>query len=777
MSRHHPRRVRIRRARTLGSIALTGTLLTASATPVAIGATDLTSQLDAITSGMPPSLALPVPLLTTVTDRGGTPIATVYNQYRRPATYQQIAPAMRDAAVAIEDKRFWQERDGLDPRGTVRAALHNASGSNGTVQGASTITQQYIKNYLVNVADRNNPAAQRADQADTLARKTREAKMAVQLSRSQSKQDILAGYLNVVEFDGNIYGVQAASRAYFGTTADKLTLPQAALLAGMVNNPVLYDPYEHPAHALTRRNQVLTAMVDAGTLSPQAAAAAATTPLGVLPNGPVLPGSSCMAASPDDGFLCQYAISYLEQTGYTADAINTGGYVIKTTLDPHVSQVVKHAVDANVPPSENGVANTLAVVQPGSTGHQVLAMVANRSYGINQSAGETSTNIVAATANVFGAGSSYKIFTSAAALEDGVAGLHTNLPNPDHECFRPPGGGPCYHVANDGHYPANISLADALASSPNVAFVGLESRVGMPDVVQMAYRLGLRATLGTNDAGSTPTRDPSDPESADPQHNEPQSQFFQDKLSFTLGDSPVSPLEMANVSATIQSAGIWCPPNPILSVIDRNRRSVPVPQQPCEQVVNPAVAQTLQAGLSQDTRTGTSAAAARAADWRHADIGKTGTTEDSESVAFIGAVDGYAASSMVFADGNRPHELCPGPPVHLGSCGSGAFGGTVAAPPYFAAMSQLIAGAPDQPISAPDPAYLSAADHGPTVPFVEGYSITAAQPVVQQAGYSVVVHILPSTAPRGQVIGETPQGSNATGTSITLYVSTGTFPR
>jgi membrane peptidoglycan carboxypeptidase len=649
------------------------------------------------------------PQVTTVTDRNGTPIATLYNQYRLPLTAAQISPEMKAAIVAVEDRRFYQE-GGVDLQGMVRAVLNNSSG--GGLQGASTITQQYVKNYLINVVDRGNKAAQLADQSDTIARKLRETKLAIQLNQTMSKDDILAGYLNVVEYSGTVYGVGAAAQAYFGTTADKLTVPQAALLAGMVNNPNFYNPYTHPAQALQRRNMVIQDMVTGKSLSAAAGATAKAAPLGILPNGPVTPPSTCIGAAADAGFFCAYAETYLEQAGFTADQLATGGYVIKTTMDPNVSQVTKNAVDANVPTTQNGVANTFAVIQPGQSGHQVLAMVANRNLGFDPTRGETSTNIVADVSNKFGAGSSYKIFTSAAALVAGKAGLDSPLPNPSTGCFTPPNANrftSCYSVSNDGtSYPDPITLANGLATSPNVAFVGLESQVGLPAVLDMAQKLGLRNTLSTNDAGSTPITDPANPLSQNAQYNEPQSKYFQDKLSFTLGDSPVSPLEMANVSATLMSGGVWCPPNPIMSVTDRNGHNVPVKQRACEQVIPSAVANTLSAGLSQDTTIGTSAAAAKAAGWTRPDIGKTGTTQISESVAFVGGVNNYAVSSMVFADGPRPQELCPGPPVHLGVCGNGAFGGTVAAPPYFRAMSQLLVGQPNQPIPSPDPAYLNA---------------------------------------------------------------------
>ncbi|TVT24846.1 penicillin-binding protein [Amycolatopsis acidiphila] len=691
--------------RFLGSCALAGVLVAGVLAPVAMGAGVLSNQVSDSVDGISASLATSQqPLVTTVTDRDGNPIATLFDQYRVPVAYNQIAPTMTAAIVSVEDRRFWSE-GGVDPKGMVRAALHDSSG--GSTQGGSTITQQYVKNYLINVVDRGDKAAQYADKADTLARKLREAKIAVQLGQSESKEDILTGYLDVVEFAGNIYGVGAAAHAYFHTTPDKLNVQQAALLAGMVNNPNAYNPYKYPQEALNRRNTVIDDMVTNRMLAEKDAEIAKASPLGVLENGPDIPSSTCLGAPDDAGFFCAYAENYLLQAGFTADQLETGGYTIKTTMDPAVAQTVKNAVNANVPTAQNGVANAFAVIRPGQNTHEVLAMVANRNYGTDPDKGETSTNIVADASNVFGAGSSFKIFTSAAALETGKAGLNTPLPNQAGQCFTQPGANrytPPYCVQNDGtNYPNPISLRDGLATSPNVAFVGLESQVGMPAVLDMARRLGLRNTLNTNDAGAIP-----DPRSSNPQYSEPQSQYFQNKLSFTLGNSPVSPLEMSNVSATLMSGGMWCPPNPILSITGRDGKPVPVKQQACEQVVPPGLANTLEAGLSQDTISGTSAAAARAAGWTHPDIGKTGTTQQSESVAFVGGVDDYAVASMVFADGPHPAEICPGTPVHLGNCGHGAFGGTVAAPPYFHAMSQLLAGKPDVQLPQPDPAYLNA---------------------------------------------------------------------
>jgi membrane peptidoglycan carboxypeptidase len=684
--------------RLAGGIVLAGVLLAALLSPVVLGGGLVAGKVAATAAQISPaSLAGQTPLVTTVTDRDGTPIATIFDQYRLPLSAVQVPDTLKAAIVSIEDRHFYTEH-GIDPAAVVRALLNDVGG--GPTEGGSTITQQLVKNYLIDVVDRNDPAAQQADRADTITRKIREARSAVELDRSTGKDDILTSYLNVVEFTGRVYGAAAAARAYFGVPVEKLNLQQAALLAGMVNNPTVFDPYGHPDAALKRRNQVLDAMAATGSIDAATAATAKKTALGVVPDGPDVPASTCAGAAPDAGFLCQYALRYLAASGLSADEIATGGYTIRTTLDPAVSAAAKQAVEANVPTTQDGVANTFAVITPGSDRHEVLAMVANRNLGTDASAGETSGNVVADVSDPFGAGSVFKIFTAAAALESGDAGLNTPLPNPSTDCFAL-SGGRCYTVHNDGHYPDPITLADGLATSPNTAFVGLETKVGMPAVLDMANRLGLRSTLKADDAGGAP-----DPSSSDTQRNQPQSQYFQDKPSFTLGNSPVSPLELANVSATLMSGGTWCPPDPVVSVTDRFGHAVAVSSEACSQVVPAGLADTLMAGLAKDTTDGTSAAAAHAAGWTRPGIGKTGTTQTSESVAFVGGVDGYAVSSLVFADGAEPGELCPGPPVHLGDCGHGAFGGTVAAPPYFAAMSSILAGRADQPVPDADPRYV-----------------------------------------------------------------------
>jgi membrane peptidoglycan carboxypeptidase len=209
---------------------------------------------------------------------------------------------------------------------------------------------------------------------------------------------------------------------------------------------------------------------------------------------------------------------------------------------------------------------------------------------------------------------------------------------------------------------------------------------------------------------------------------------------------------------------------------------VPVNQQPCEQVVPQALANTLLNGLSHDTTSeGTSAAPAAAAHWTRPISGKTGTTQLNKSLAFVGFTGGYAASSIVFADGSSPAKICGTNPPHLdgsgGHCGSAGFGGPVAAPTFFNAFNQILAGQPDVPIPGPDPAYMTAVNRGSLVPYVIGDPSDASTNAIKAAGYGVTIVPFNSTTPAGTVVGQTPQGNLVpAGTAITLYVSTGTLP-
>lgn len=740
------------------------------------------------------------PLVTQITDSEGNPIAFMYSQYRVPVQASQISPTMKAALISIEDRRFY-EHHGVDWKGTMRALISN-SGANDT-QGASTLTQQYVKNYLINVVYRDQVGVeddpekeigrQRA-QEQTVTRKLREARLAIQIEQKMSKEEILAGYLNVVEFTDRIFGVGAAAHAYFNTTPDKLTVTQSALLAGMVNNPSRYNPWKRPEDTLKRRNRVIDTMVETNRLSKSDAEKAKKEPLGVLPDGPNRPAANCVGAGPEYGFFCQYVEDYLMKIGmFSMDQLYSGGYTIKTTFDARATQIAKAAVEHQVPKSTEGIANAMAIVKPGKNRHEVVALVANRDYGLNGDAGQTTIAYPYGVMNKFGAGSTYKIFTSAAYLEGG-GGINNIIDTPtsytSHKFY---GGGPhCqgaargtrwYCLSNASEtYAQKMSLQQALATSPNTGFVILEERIGMDPVVDMASRLGLRETMSTNELGQKP-----DPSSKDPKINQPQTQYFRStptnpgNASFTLSPAPVSPLEMANVGATLMSGGTWCPPTPLVEVLDRNGKKLDLSkyEEPCEQAIAEPLANTLAVGMSKDdVAPGTSASAASSMGWKRPIAAKTGTTQEYKSAAFVGATPQLAASVMVFNDGPRPRPICDslnsGQPPRL--CGDGSiFGGRAPARTFYEAMGQILAAEPVLPLPPADPRYL---DGGPNskVPDVVGRSQADATTTLQNAGYKVSVTQTNRADPKGTVVNQSPRGSALPGETITIYVSTGYVP-
>lgn len=761
----------------VGLCLVAGVLVAGLVFPVAGGAGLVSNQMSNTVDNLSADLnSNQPPLVTNVTDKDGNKIATLYDQYRVPVADNQISNTMKAAIIAVEDKRYF-DHGGVDWKGTIRAALNDVGG--GDTQGASSITQQYVKNYLINVVHRNNKAEQLRDQEANIARKLREARISMQLEQRMSKDQILSGYLNVVAFAKNIYGIGAAAQTFFGTTADKLTIPQSALLAGVVNNPLSNDPWNHPQKAKDRRDTVIGLMEDNKAISPQQAEQAKAAPLGILPERD-MPSNSCVGAPEDAGFFCDYVEQYLQRNGMSEDQLKTGGYTIRTSLDPKMSKVARESVKKSVAPDSPNVTNSFAVTGTGDQSHQVQAMVSNRTYGIDADEGGRSYNVVSDPSVTFGGGSTFKIFTSAAALENGEAGLNTTLPNPKQVSVKRKGA-PKYEQPQrtsnlDGTGPS-ISLRTALEKSPNTAFFMLENKLGVDKVLQMAERLGLRRTLNANTIGSPPITDPDDERSKLAAYNTSQKDYYKTRLSFTLGVSAVSPLEMSNVMSTIKSGGVWCPPNPILSITDRDGKPVKMPTQPCERVISPDVAKALQQGMSEDTTAGTSARAAQAAGWNKPDFAKTGTTNSNESVAFTAGVDNYGVSSMVYSDGSDPAPLCAGKPITAGCSGGdkgGAFGGSAAGPPYFDAFNAILGDKKIPPIPQAPDSMLTSGKHGPVVPYVVGQDSEAARSALAKAGYkNVAVKQVPGKEKAGTVTGQTPQGNSPPGQQVTIFTSTG----
>src|SRR5690348_9851960 len=378
---------------------------------------------DVVANGSAQLVEGEVPQVSTMVDAKGNVIAWLYSQRRFEVPSDQIANTMKLAIVSIEDKRF-AEHNGVDWQGTLTGLSGYLSGNLDT-RGGSTLEQQYVKNYQLLVIAQTD-AEKRAAIETTPARKLREIRMALTLDKTFTKPEILTRYLNLVSFGNGAFGVQDAAQTYFGINASDLNWQQAALLAGMVQSTSALNPYINPDGALARRNLVLDTIIQNIPQAEEALRAAKEAPLGILPQPNELP-RGCIAAG-DRAFFCDYVQEYLSRAGISKEQVARGGYLIKTTLDPDVQIPVKAAIDEFASPTLEGIASVMSVIRPGKNAHKVVAMASNRTYGLNTAAGETMR------AQPFslvgdGAGSIFKIFTTAAAMQMGM-GINTQLEVP-----------------------------------------------------------------------------------------------------------------------------------------------------------------------------------------------------------------------------------------------------------------------------------------------------------------------------------------------------------
>ncbi|GAS90796.1 transglycosylase/D,D-transpeptidase PonA2 [Mycolicibacterium brisbanense] len=754
-------------ARLASLCMLAGVLVAALLFPAFGGAGMLAGRLsDAVAQDSSEVLAGDAPIVTTMVDAAGTPIAWLYDQRRWVVRSDQIANTMKLAIVSVEDKRF-TEHNGVDIQGTLNGLFGYLRGVE-EVRGGSTIEQQYVKNYNLLVTAKTDAQRRTAVEA-TPARKLREMRIALALDKELSKEQILTRYLNLVSFGNGSFGVQDAARTYFGVDAAQLNWPQAALLAGLVRSTSTLNPYSNPDGALARRNTVLDTLIDYLPERADELRAAKGTPLGVLPQAAPLP-QGCIAAG-DRAFFCEYVLQYLARAGLTVQDIARNGYLIRTTLDPKVQDSVKSAIDKRASPHTDGVASVMSVIIPGKDTHRLVAMADSRAYGLDLDANQTVRPQPFSLVGD-GGGSVFKIFTTAAALEMGM-GISTQLDVP--QTFLGKGLGnsdapgcpkETWCVTNVRPYRSPLSVTDALAQSPNTAFAKLISQIGVPHAVDMAVRLGMRTYAEPGSAGAY---------SSDPNDSIADYVKRQNIGSFTLGPLELNALELANVGATLASGGTWCPPSPIDRIFDRNGREVTVNRAPCEQVVPEGLANTLSNALSKDAVNGTAAGAASSVNWTLPMSAKTGTTEAHRSSAFLGFTNRYAAANYIFDDSATPSGLCSYP---LRKCGDGnLFGGTEPALTWYGAMSPI---ANDfGPVALPpvDPRYVDGGPGG-QVPNVTGMKVDEARKRLQDAGFRVADQPVQvnSEATRGSVVGTTPSGKTIPGSIITINTSTGYVP-
>lgn len=640
--------------------AVVGVLLVVAAAPVvALSGMAATNTIN-VFQNLPEYLSIqPLSQKSNIyaTNNDGTPrlLASFYDQNRVEVGWDQISQYAKDAAVAGEDPRFF-EHGGVDPQGTMRAAIMTATGRD--TQGGSSITQQYVKNVLVQRCELMDDATEQdrcyTQVTETTAdRKLREMRLAVGLERKYSKAEILTGYFNIAGFGGTIYGIETAANYYFNTTAALLTLPQAASLVAIVNNPYKFQ-LDRPESATNgaangykdnkdRRDYILREMLKHKKILPTEYRAAIDTPV-----QPVItePSTGCQTAG-GSAFFCDYVLHVLQNDptfGADADERMTnfrrGGYNVFTTLDLDLQNAAEATLEANVPKvyPRGDVAGVISSVEVG-TG-RVLAMAQSKDYsqdplvqatGANYTGINYNTDFAYGGSHGFQPGSTYKIFTLAEWLKEGHSlyervdsrrkanwGLFKDsclgAQDATREKFDP------RNDANESG--ANYSALEATIGSINTGYIGMAKRLDLCGIRKTAEAFHMHRADG-DPLGQT--------------------------VASVIGTNEVAPLSVAVAFAGIANQGRTCSPVAIDRIVGRDGVELPRPQSNCTQSVEEDVASDMVFALRQVMTRGTAGPSNNRTRPSVPMIAKTGTTDGAKDTWMSGASTRVSTVAAVVA--------------------------------------------------------------------------------------------------------------------------------
>jgi penicillin-binding protein 1A len=581
--------------------------------------------------------------------RDGTVLAVLHDEENRsPVSIDKIPEPTIRAVLDVEDARFY-DHGGVDLRSTARALFSNVS-AGGVVEGGSTITQQLVKNRIL-TPDRQ------------VGRKIKEAVLAWRLEQHMSKRQILEDYLNTVYFGNGAHGIQAAAETYFNENASDLTVAQSAFLAGLIRNPVGYDPIVFPDTARARRNQVVDRMVAERDVTPEAAVAIKAMPVPTKLSAPLPQPNDYFVEAVKNRLLQDRRLGETPQQRY--NAVFRGGLDIYTTLDRHLAEVAKEKVNAILPDTNGRFTAAVASVDP-STG-AVRALVGGRDFNaseVNLALGREGGGTGRQP------GSSFKPFVLMAALEDGFG--PTDAVDGTSPCtINIPGYKPWSPSNYEGEGGGVMTITDATAHSVNCAYARMVEEVGVSRVADVARRMGITSPL-----------EPLVP-------------------SMALGSKEVSPLEMASAYGTMAADGIHHKPHFVEKVLDRYGRTVFVEKDKGERAITPQNARVAISVLRSVVQRGTGTAAAL----ESRDVfGKTGTSENHENAWFVGGTP-QLVSAVWMGD---PHANTP--MVNVG--GIRVVGGTYPARIWGAFMGAALQGQPLLKFPLPDPRLIP---HGKSV--------------------------------------------------------------
>lgn len=627
-------------AKFLGVSVLAGAVTAGIALP-AVGALGLAAKGTADGFGDIPAVMKQPPLSqkTRILDAEGGLIADVYSRNRTVVPLDEMSPWMRKSIIAIEDARYY-EHGAIDLKGVLRALNRNAQ-SGEVSEGASTLTQQYVKNVFVEEAGDDQAKVAEATQ-QTIGRKIKELKYSIELEQELSKNEILENYLNITFFGQQTYGVEAAAQRYFSKSAKDLEVQEAALLAGVVQSPSRYDPINDGQEGKKRRNVVLTRLAATGDISQSQLAKLKETPLGLKVSKPK---NGCITATMDAGFFCDYVRQQFlthEAFGKTdkerAERWRQGGMTIKTTLSPKAQEAAAKASTEKVY-KDDEVAASVVSVEPG-TG-RIQSMAQSRPYGTDQSKRETVLNLAVdntkgGTTLGFQVGSTFKPIIAAAALEKGInpadtykSKWKTEFDNADFKnCDNTPYGTGKYSVQNERKDMSGTwDMTSALGKSVNTFSIDLLRKTGLCETTEMATKMGVRSGTGKQ---------------------------LEPKPAMGLGGLESTPLFMANGYATFANRGTHCTPIAIEGVTDARGNELRPPKTECTRAMSEKTADSVNQMLKGVVEDGTGATVGLSG---RDNAGKTGTTERRRDAWFVGYTPNLSTAVWVGSDGAKRVEM------------------------------------------------------------------------------------------------------------------------
>ncbi len=658
------------------------------------------------------------PADSTIVAADGQVLTTLHSaENREPVALDRIAPDLQRSVVAIEDARFF-DHSGVDPRALLRALTRDAQAGD-AVEGGSTITQQYVRNVILDDRDK------------TFSRKAREVVLAVELERKYTKRQILERYLNTVYFGDGAYGVQAAAKHYFAEDAAHLDLAQGALLAGIIRSPEGYNPYLHPDAALARRNVVLDRLLALGRAGLDAVDLARSQPLGVVPKA-VPAGDGPYPAGHFVERVKQFILGD-PHFGATPEArrreLYQGGLRIETTLDPKLQADAEGAIAKVLTRGGRDPSGALVSIDP-VNGH-VLAYVGGPDFfGAGPDA-----EFDLAGQGIRQPGSSFKPFVLAAALQNGIP-LTRTYAAPGSIVIKMPDSSD-WRVKNyDGGGGGRDNLVEATVNSVNTVYAQLIMDVGPQKVVGLASLMGIRTPL------------PAYPSAA-------------------LGSDGVTVLDMASAYATLAADGVHSDPVFVTRVTRADGSIVYTAPVTRARVISANLARTVTGVLQQVVQrgTGTKARLDRPV------AGKTGTAESWHDAWFVGYTPSVATAVWVGYPASSRSMVPPATPITVA-------GGTWPAQIWHEDEVVALAGTPVVafPTPVPDRPTTTTTAPGRAFPDVVGLRSEAAQQALGAAGLHVTVVARPSREyPPGFVISQSPPGGSRIrkSTTVTITVANG----